>query len=155
MKALGLPLTILRPMAFMELMTEAKFFPHMAMWHVMPALMGSARPLPWLSAEDVGAIAAKAFAQPERFISLDQVLASDVQTIDQCRALYREVLGRNPPRFPMPPAVFERFGLVGKDLGRMWRWLRENEVPLDTRATLAIHPQSLSVRTWLEAQRGR
>jgi uncharacterized protein YbjT (DUF2867 family) len=45
-KSLGLPLTILRPMAFMELMTDAKFFPHMSTWQVMLALMGRGRPLP-------------------------------------------------------------------------------------------------------------
>jgi uncharacterized protein YbjT (DUF2867 family) len=32
MKAIELPLIILRPMAFMELMTAAKFFPHMSTW---------------------------------------------------------------------------------------------------------------------------
>ena len=35
MQALGLPLTILRPMAFMELMTDQKFFPAIGTWHVM------------------------------------------------------------------------------------------------------------------------
>lgn len=153
MQALGLPLTILRPMAFMELMTEPKFFPHMAMWQVMPALMGSARPLPWLSAADVGVIAAQAFAQPDRFIGQAFTLASDVQTIDQCRALYSQVLGRKPPRFPMPTWIFERFGVVGQDLSRMWRWLRDNEIPLDTKPTLALHPQALTVQTWLSQQR--
>jgi hypothetical protein len=48
MKALALPLTILRPMAFMELMTYKKFFPAMAVWGVMPKLMGQSRPLGWL-----------------------------------------------------------------------------------------------------------
>lgn len=153
LKALGLPLTILRPMAFMELMTAAKFFPHMSTWQVMPALMGSARPLPWLNTADLGVIAAHAFANPERFIGLDMTLASDVQTVDQCRALFTAELGRKPPRFPMPPAIFERFGFVGQDLARMWRWLRDHEVPLDTKPTLAIYPQARTVKAWLRAQR--
>jgi uncharacterized protein YbjT (DUF2867 family) len=152
-EALGLPVTILRPMAFMELMTEKKFFPQVAMWHVMPALMGSGRRLPWLSAVDVGAIAVKAFAEPERYVGQAITLASDVQSIDECRALYTEVLGRKPPRFPMPSWIFERFGIVGQDLARMWRWLRHNEVPLDTKPTLALHPEALTVRSWLQTQR--
>jgi uncharacterized protein YbjT (DUF2867 family) len=65
-KALSLPLTILRPMAFMELMTEKKFFPAVATWHVMPRLMGAARPVGWLCVDDLGAIAAQAFADPQR-----------------------------------------------------------------------------------------
>ena len=44
-KSLGLPLTVLRPMAFMELMTDKKFFPAVAAWHIMPELMGSERKL--------------------------------------------------------------------------------------------------------------
>jgi hypothetical protein len=64
MKRLELPLTILRPMAFMELMTEKKFFPQVGTWHVMPKVMGPSRALPWLCADDLGAIVAKAFADP-------------------------------------------------------------------------------------------
>jgi uncharacterized protein YbjT (DUF2867 family) len=64
MKRLELPLTILRPMAFMELMTEKKFFPQVGTWHVMPKVMGRSRALPWLCADDLGAIVAKAFADP-------------------------------------------------------------------------------------------
>ena len=46
-----------------------------------------ARLLPWLTAGDLGVIAARAFAESERFIGLDQTLASDVQTIDECRTM--------------------------------------------------------------------
>ena len=38
-RALGLPLTVLRPMAFMELMTHKKFFPAVDAWHLKPKLM--------------------------------------------------------------------------------------------------------------------
>jgi hypothetical protein len=140
-------------MAFMELMTEPKFFPQVAAWHVMPLMMGGARPLPWLSTRDMGSIVAKAFADPDHFIGQDLKLASDVQTLDDSRRLYAEVLGRNPPRFPLPPWLFQRFGFVGRDLATMWRWLRNNEIPLDTEPTLAIHPEALSVRAWLATQR--
>lgn len=153
LKRLGLPLTILRPMAFMELMTDAKFYPPLSTWQVMPALMGSTRPVPWLNVTDLGHVAARAFAEPERFIGQDLLLASDVQTIDQCRALYAETLGRKPPRFPMPAWMFERYGFIGRDLAIMWRWLRANEIPLDTKPTRDIHPHALTVREWLGTQR--
>ena len=42
---LGLPVTILRPMAFMELMTDKAYFPAASTWHVMPKLMGENRPV--------------------------------------------------------------------------------------------------------------
>ena len=64
MKALALPLTVLRPMAFMEVLTDRKFFPAMAAWHVMPTLMGASHPVAWLCTDDLGAIAARVFADP-------------------------------------------------------------------------------------------
>lgn len=152
MTSLALPLTVLRPMAFMELMTEKKFFPAVSTWHVMPTLMGSSRKVGWLCVDDLGFIVAKAFADPDQFIDKELQLTSDVQSIDECCAIYREVTGKQPSRFPMPVWMFERLGFVGKDLGIMWRWLRDATIDLDTSTTLAIHPRALSVRAWLANQ---
>jgi uncharacterized protein YbjT (DUF2867 family) len=149
LQALALPATILRPMAFMELWTDEKFFPAAAVGHVMPALMGPSRPVGWLCADDLGAIAARVFDAPDRFVGRALPLASDVQSLAQCRALYREVMGREPPRFPLPPWLFARFGFVGRDLTTMWRWLRTADIDLDTAPTRAVLPEALTVRGWL------
>jgi uncharacterized protein YbjT (DUF2867 family) len=151
MRELGLPLTILRPMALMELMTDKVYYPAVSTWHLMPKLMGASRKVVWLSADDLGAVAARAFAHPERFIGQDLRLASDVQSIDDCRALYRSVMGRGPRRFPMPIWLFERF--VGPDLTTMWSWLRTHEIDLDTRPLREIHPEATTVAEWLQRQR--
>lgn len=153
MKALNLPLTILRPTAFMELMTEKKFFPMVAMWQVMPRVMGAARRLPWICTDDLGAIAAKVFADPQRFIGQELTLASDVQSLEQCRMIYRQVMGRNPPHFPLPSWLFSRFGFVGRDLTTMWRWLGTEAINLDTASTHAIYPDALTVHAWLSRQK--
>ena len=153
MHALSLPLTILRPMAFMELMIEKKFFPAVAMWQVMPRLMGASRRLPWICVDDLGAIAAQAFGTPQHFVGKDLTLASDVQSLAQCRLIYREVMGTPPPQFPMPVWLFQRFGLVGRDLTTMWRWLRTGDIDLDTAPTRAIHPEALTVHAWLSRQK--
>jgi uncharacterized protein YbjT (DUF2867 family) len=149
MKALALPLTILRPMAFMELMTEKKFFPAIGTWQVMPRIMGASRRLPWICVDDLGVIAARAFADPDQFVGKEVILASDVQSLDECRAIYRQVMGTPPPRFPFPIWLFERFGFVGRDLIAMWRWLRTGAIELDTTSTRIIHPDALTVRAWL------
>jgi uncharacterized protein YbjT (DUF2867 family) len=153
MRGLGLPLTILRPMAFMELMTDKGYFPAASTWHVMPALMGPSRPVVWLCTDDLGAIAAKAFADPGRFAGEDLHLASDRQSIDECRGIYRRVTGKNPPRFPLPPWLFARFGFVGRDLTTMWRWLRTSTFGADPGATRSIHPEALTVEAWLREQK--
>jgi uncharacterized protein YbjT (DUF2867 family) len=153
MKALDLPLTILRPTAFMEVMTHRKFFPAIGAWQVMPKLMGSSRRLPWLCTDDLGAIAAKAFADPHSFVGTDLTLVSDVQSLDECRSICREVTGRNPRRLPMPVWLFQRFGFAGKDLTTMWRWLRTGDVDLETAPTRQVHPDALTVRGWLIKQK--
>jgi uncharacterized protein YbjT (DUF2867 family) len=155
LQSLGLPLTILRPMAFMELMTEKKFFPPVAVWHVMPQIMGGSRPVGWLAVDDLGLIAAQAFADPERFIGQELRLASDVQTLDACRAIYRQVTGQDAPRFPMPAWMFKRLGFVGRDLTLMWDWLRRETFDLDTTTTRTLHPQAATVQSWLAQQHSR
>ena len=151
MRRLDIPLTVLRPMAFMELMTERRFYPAASVWHVMPKLMGQSRPVGWLSVEDLAVIAEKAFADPDTFLGRDIALASDVQSTEECRAIWRDVTGRPPRRFAMPTSLFERF--TGTDETTMWRWLRDNHVDLDTGPTREIHPQALTVKAWLAGRK--
>lgn len=151
MKQLGLPLTVLRPMAFMELQTDKGYYPPASTWHVMPKLMGGDRPVPWISVEDVGAIAAKVFADPDRFIGADLKLAAEVASINECRALWRAITGRRPREWPMPVWMFER--IVGPDLPTMWRWLRSGDVDLGTAGTFEILPTASSLREWLSRKR--
>ena len=147
MRALGLPFTVLRPQAFMELMTDKGYFPPASVWHLMPKLMGEDRPVTWLCVDDMGAIAARAFGDPERFIGADVRLTADVKTIAECREIWREATGRPPRRFPMPVWLFKLF--VGDDLITMWTWLRTGDVPVDPADTYKILPGALTVREWL------
>ena len=98
---------------------------------------------------DVGAIAAKAFAHPDEYIGKDLPLATDARTLAECREIFREVKGKYPSRFPMPMFLFEKF--VGRDIPNMWRWLRSNPVSLETGETYQVHPEAMTVRTWLES----
>lgn len=154
MRSLGLPLTVLRPEAFMELMTDKAYYPPVAVWHVMPKLMGSRRVVPWLAVDDLGVIVARVFADPAKFIGADIPLAGDLKTIDECRSIWADVEGNPPRSFPMPVWLFERIaGHAGKDLPAMWRWLRTGSVPEDTGPTRELHPGALTVREWLESRK--
>jgi len=150
MKDLGLPLTVLRPMAFMELMVDPSYYPQSSTWYIWPKLMGTDVRIPWISVQDVGAIAARAFANPGEYIGRDLPLAADARSLEECREDYRQVRGRYPSRFPMPMFLFEKF--VGRDIPNMWRWLRNNPVSLDTSRTRAIHPEAMTVRDWLSSR---
>lgn len=150
-RSLGLPLTVLRPMAFMELMTDKDLYPPVTAWHLMPRLVGEDRVLPWLSAEDLGAVAARAFGDPATYLGRDIALAADLRTLAGCRAAWRGVTGRNPRRIPMPVRLFERF--VGQDLVRMWRWLATHDVGTDAGAdvarTRALLPTAQTIEEFL------
>ena len=152
-RSLGVPLTVLRPTAFMELMTEKRFYPQASVWHVMPKIMGETRPVGWLTVEDLAVIAEKAFADPATFLEADISLAGDVLSISQCREIWREVMGRRPRRFPMPVRLFERF--TGTDETTMWRWLRENDMHFDTKQTREIHSGARTLRDWLAHRKGQ
>ena len=148
MRELGLPVTVLRPMAFMELMTDKAFYPPLSTWHVMPKLLGGSTPVPWTAVEDLGAVAAAVFADRERFVGRDLPLASDLRSIDECREIHRAVLGRPPRRLPMPVWMFER--VAGRDLTTMWRWWREAQPQTETCMLREIWPGALTVRDFLE-----
>src|SRR5919107_1899365 len=121
LETLGLPITVLRPTAFMELMSDRAFFPPVSTWHLMPKLMGTDRRIPWLAVDDLGAIAARAFGNPDQFVGTELRLAGDLRSIAECKAIWAEVMGRAPRRFAMPVWLFERF--VSTDLTTMWRWV--------------------------------
>jgi uncharacterized protein YbjT (DUF2867 family) len=148
----GIPLTVLRPMAFMELMTDRDLYPPVAVWHLMPRLVGEQRPIPWLSADDLGAIAARAFANPESYVGSDLALAADLRTLSECRAIWHGVTGRHPRRLPMPVWLFERF--VGPDLTRMWRWLATHEVDVDPADTRAHRPNVVTIEEFIRQRTG-
>jgi uncharacterized protein YbjT (DUF2867 family) len=143
----GLALTVLRPMAFMELMTHKDFFPPVTAWHLMPKLMGDDRRIPWLAVDDLGAIAAQAFRRRDEFVGADLALAADLRSVRECRESWRRVTGRAPRGFPMPVWAFERF--VSSDLTRMWRWLGSEDVAVDPADTRRLLPGVLSVDEWV------
>jgi uncharacterized protein YbjT (DUF2867 family) len=146
-EAQEIPATILRPTAFMELMTDKDFYPPVSTWHLMPKFMGLATPVGWLSAGDLGRIAAKVFASPDKFIGQELQLASDVKSIDECKAIYSEVTGKKAPRFPMPVWLFKRF--VGSDLIDMWQWLKAAKIEFETASTRVLHPEAATIDGWL------
>jgi uncharacterized protein YbjT (DUF2867 family) len=146
LRELDLPVTVLRPTAFMELMTDRAFYPAVGVWHVWPKLAGGSFVVWWLCCQDLGVIAARMFADPERYIGQDLTLAAERRSLDECRAIYQRVAGRNPRRVPMPTRMLERFA---PDTVALWRWLRDTGFQAEEAVTLAIHPTALGVESWL------
>lgn len=147
LRASGVPLTVLRPTAFMELMTDKEFYPPVSVWHVMPELAGEQTPIPWLAVDDLGVIAARVFADPAHFTGAELPLAAEFRSIAECRGAWKAAKGRAPRGFPMPVRLFERF--VGKDLTTMWRWLAHNPVHVDPTATAKLLDHTTTIEDFL------
>lgn len=150
-QSLGLPLTVLRPMTFMELITDQGFYPSISTFHLMPKLLGADKKVPWIAVDDLGAIAARVFADPGKYIGQDLKLTSELKTINEVRAIYQEVLGKKAPHFPMPLFMFRLF--TGDDLIMMWKYLRTLTLTVTPQDTYAILPEARTVRTWLAEQK--
>jgi hypothetical protein len=101
--------------------------------------------------DDLGAIAAQAFADPDRFVGADLSLAADVQSIAQCRQLWSDVNGTAPRGFRMPVWMFRR--VAGDDLVTMWTWLRTAQFDIDPAPTRGLLPAAATVREWLTRRR--
>jgi hypothetical protein len=112
----------------------------------MPKLAGAQTPIPWLAVDDLGAIAARAFAEPRQFVGAELPLAAEFRSIAECRKA-AALTGRSTRGFPMPVRLFERF--VGKDLTTMWRWLADNPVPADPAATARLLDHVTTVEEFL------
>lgn len=152
-RELGLPLTVFRPMAFMEIMTDRGYFPPLAAWGVMPRLVGADRPVGWLCTDDVGAAAARVFADPDRWAGARVSLVADVRSLAECRQDWVDVAGRAPRGLPLPTWLFER--MAGTDLTTMWRWLGAEDLDFSTATTRELVPEALTVREWLLRRRRR
>lgn len=147
LRTLNLGVTVLRPLAFMELMNDPAFYPAVGTWRIFPKLTGEDRGIPWLSVEDLGAIAATAFGKPDDFVGRELTLSTDVRSLAECRSIYREIMGKDPRTFPMPVWLFDRF--TRSDPTTMWRWLRTGQLEFDTGVARAVLPSALTVREWL------
>lgn len=147
LRRLDVAYTILRPVAFMELMADRSFHPELGTWRIWPRLTGADKPIYWLALEDLGAIAAIAFTQPDAWAGREVTLAADARSLSECRRLYRETHGREPRTVPMPLWLFDRF--TRGDLTKMWRWFGTHDFSADPAETRAILPSALTVPEWL------
>lgn len=64
MRRIELPVTSLRPEAFMELMTDTKYYPSVGTWLIWPRISGEDKGIAWLAVEDVGVVAGSVFGRP-------------------------------------------------------------------------------------------
>lgn len=142
-EALGLPATILRPVAFMDnnqYQRDAILSGTLPTWGIAPG-----RKLQIVAVDDIGAFAAIAFERPDEFIGRAIELAGDDLTEDEVAAVFSRVTGRTvtvdrsqPEGAPEPDA----------EMVAMIKWFNEHGYQADIDALRKIHPDLKNLETW-------
>ncbi|NUW37804.1 NmrA/HSCARG family protein [Nonomuraea sp. SMC257] len=146
-RALGLPATILRPVMFME--NHAR--PHYgvtgdaALVRVIPPRAT----VQLIAVTDIGAFAALAFADPDRYVGRALELAGDELSRADLVAAISRATGRPVDVEPIPAERRAALGLGAGDMEAVdsfggWR--------ADIPALRALHPGLMDFETWLERE---
>jgi uncharacterized protein YbjT (DUF2867 family) len=158
MRSLGLPLTVVRPGPFMELLTDKQFLPPLGIWGAGARVMGWDTPSPWIAVRDLGVAIANIFEAPDRWIGCEISLFGDVKSLGECRAIFEQVDGKKPFRLPLPLWLFGR--MAGEEMIHMWRWLVEcharrgvDDLWQTVEASHDLCPDLLDVSGWLQQLR--
>ncbi|MFQ5616221.1 MAG: NmrA/HSCARG family protein, partial [Anaerolineales bacterium] len=121
MRELELPFTVVRPVPFMELLSEKEFFPALGAWGAEPKVLGWDTPIPWVAVRDIGVAIANIFENPDEWIGREVTLCGDVKTLGECRAIFTAVSGKKPFRLPLPLWLFGK--MAGDEFIHMWKWM--------------------------------
>ena len=158
MRALGLPFTVVRPVPFMELLTEKEFFPALAAWGVEPRIVGWHTPIPWVAVRDIGITIAEIFENPEAWIGGDVTVCGDIKTLKETQEIFKKVDGKNPFGVPIPVGLFSK--MANEEYLQMWRWLKDyvEELGPQGLGNLAASskdtvPEMLDLESWLKVTR--
>lgn len=144
---IGIPYTILRPAGFMELMSDKDFVPPLVAWNVTGKMLGDEFPVSWIACDDIGAITAKVFDNPEGFGNREIPIAGDIRSIGECKRIYKSLFGKSPFSIPAPVWLFK---LMQKDLYLMYEWMKGEEYTHEVLAeTQQIHPDVMDVEVWM------
>lgn len=151
MQTKHLPLTIINPSPFMEMMTDSTLYPQLGMWNAKMKILGKNFCVPWIATDDIGGLAAIIFSKPEEYIGHSLMPVGDWKTVGECAQLYQEIRGKKPFQIPMPVWMLRR---IEPELVKMWEWMRDlgdlRKFEFDTLEL--IYPDTMDVRSFLERE---
>jgi uncharacterized protein YbjT (DUF2867 family) len=149
-RKLGLPATILRPVAYME----NYYIDQVEMGILKGRLIDPIRadmPYQTIAIDDIGAFVALAFERPKQFIGLELEIAGSELTNPQAAQVFTDVLGK-PVKFRKLPLLLVRL-FLGKEFYQMFRWFNEAGFKADIPALRRQYPE-VHLRTLEEWLRG-
>lgn len=145
MRSIGLPLTVLRPVYFMENFNAPTARRLISEGNLVMAL-GPEKPLQMVSVEDIGFMAAIILDNPEDWAGRTVDIAGDSLTMPQVAERFSAYTGRY---------VFYREQSL-QDLKRidserylMMRWFNDHGYDADIEAVRRVHPALMDLEQWL------
>ncbi len=146
--ALGLPATIIRPVAFMDNFRTAAS--RTFMLSMLRSTAPKHRHLQLVAVRDIGRLAAQAFATPERSIGRAMELAGDSVTVPQAVRILRRAGMRPALALPLPERVRNR---LPRDLTLMFDWFARTGYQADIPALRRELPDLHTFAQWAMSQR--
>jgi len=141
-KALGLPATVFRPVAFYENWNWGR--PYILNGALSAVGLPTDRTIQYITVEDIGAFVALAFANPQEYIGTALELAGDELTEPQIAEIFSRVIGRPVHLAPPDPARS-----ADPESQNMVKWFTEHGYEAEIPALRKIYPQLTDLETWL------
>lgn len=150
-RSLGLPVTILRPVTFME----GYYIDQVEIGILKGKLTDPVRadkPYQTIATDDIGAFAALAFERPKEFIGLELEIAGSELTNSEAAKTFSRVLGK-PVKFQKLPLPLVRI-VLGKEFYQMFRWFNESGYKADIPGLRRKYPEVplQSLEEWLRKE---
>ena len=145
--SLGLPLTIIRPVYFMENFVFFAMERAGVLGYRISMPLAPDRPLQSVAVDDIAGVAATAFADPLAWIGDELELAGDERTLPGYAAALSGRIGV-PVRYVQVP-----FGTVrarSEDQYRMYRWFQRAGYEADITWLRTRYPGLRDFQTWLD-----
>jgi len=121
-RALGLPATMMRPVAFMKNYYIDQVEIGILKGKLLDPIRGD-KPYQTIAATDIGAFVALAFDRPKAFIGLELEIAGSELTNVQAADVFSRVLGK-PVKFRKLPMPVVRL-VLGQEFYQMFRWFND------------------------------
>ncbi len=142
----GLPYTVLRPVFFMQ---NWEMMRDQILAGTLAQPLDPDKPLQQISTEDIGAFAAMAFDDPDRWIGREMDIAGDELTMVQTAQTFGRVIGRKVDYYQIPWEQFRE--AMGEVVTVLNRWFNDVGFEADIAAAREEHPGLITLEQHLRA----
>ena len=145
-RELDLRYTILRPVFFMQ---NWEMMRRMVLGGTLAQPLDPDKPFQQVAVEDIGAFAAIAFENPDRWIGREVDLAGDEPTMLEIAETFGRVIGREVSYYQVPWDQFEE--QMGEEYAVMYRWFNDMGYEADIAALRQEYPELTTFERYLRA----